>query len=139
MIEIYPHIYGELHTANINSNIQKARDQLAKTARRQSDTTIARVVVLAFKGSSGGRIGLDWRLATKAVIELLPYYPDISAIAIMNSAHKYKYEGEDIIEWPPIELVPHFAVFHSRWLDKNIKQLDTSAFLDDYSAQASPL
>jgi hypothetical protein len=96
-------------------------------------------VALAFEGSSGGDVAFDWHIVSKTISELLPQYNDISAVAVIRFTNKEKYHGDDIIEWLMIEIVPCFVVFHNRWLNPSINRLETSAFLDDYSFQLSPL
>ena len=142
-LEIQSYIYGDLHVDKIDDNVLKARDQLKRTAQRQSDTAIPRVVVLAFEGTNGGGIGFDWQMACKRIGELLQQYRDISTIVVMSFTNTEKYEGDDIIEWlataASSPIVPYFVVFHNRWLVSNINQLDVSVFFDDYSVQLSPI
>jgi hypothetical protein len=140
-LEVQMHIYGNLHADKIDDNVLKARSQLEETAQRQFNPAIPRVAVIAFRGTSGGSIELEWHIVSTRIRALLQASPNLSAIAIIGFTTIEKYQGEDIIEWIVTEalspVVPYFIVFHNRWLVPSVKSLDISTFFDQYSIQLS--
>lgn len=130
-------------------NILKARNQLRKTATRQKNPQIARVIVLAFVGSNQGSIGFDWQSAQKAIIDELKDANDISAIAVLHFVSTHRSEKliaesweeilDDLVKMALSPVIPRFIVIHNAWKDEHIDELDAEAFYDDKSIQFSPI
>lgn len=139
-LEVNIHSYGTLNLDRITSNVVNGLEQLERSASRENDTQIPRIIVLAFESG----IGWEWQQLSSHINWLLKENPILSAIAILD----WTPDGT----LPPIEngieawyqfylttpTAPRFVVYHNSWLQVT-KPLLVNIFSDKWSVQLSPV
>ena len=139
-LEVNIHSYGGLNLDAITSNVKSGLDQLEKSASREQDHLLPRIIVLAF--ASG--IGFDWQALSSHIVWLLENHSKLSAIAILDwipdgippSPEQGFFAWARFRATTPI--VPRFEVYHNSWLD-GVKPLPIDVFNDKWSAQLPPV
>jgi hypothetical protein len=138
-LEISAFCYGELNFDAIDRNVDKAVQQLRRSAKVKG-SRLPRVVVLAFAGG----LGFEEQMLPQYVAYWLREYKDVSAIAhlywVPNGSPPPEGAGSETdVELPTrVAGVPAFTVYHSRWLD-HVDPLFLSVFDDGRSVQVCPI
>jgi hypothetical protein len=146
---LHTHIYGDFHYSKIQDSIINARDQLRKTAARQPNPNLPRVVALAFEGINGGGLEMDWQIAQREIVNALFESPDLSALSILQYSYIYQpksvvtesWKGviDEIVNMSLSPVFTHFTVIHNRWQGKDIEKLPFEVFADDKFIQFTPI
>lgn len=142
-LQVEVHSYGGLNIDAIDRNIQgkgKALHQLKRSALREADQQIPRVIVLAFESG----IGFEWQRLSDYITWLLAETPTLSAVAVLEWVPDGTPPTAEGGFWAWLEFqlttprVPGFVVYHNPWLQE-VKPLPTDAFQDRWSVQLSPI
>jgi hypothetical protein len=134
------HSYGGLNLDAITSNVESGLKQLAKSASREKDQQIPRIIVLGFESG----IGFEWQQLESHLTWLLRNHFDLSAIAVLDWTPDgiLPLQEEGILAWIKFHAttpkVPRFIVYHNSWLQE-VKSLSVTVFNDKWSAQLSPV
>jgi hypothetical protein len=131
------HCYGTLNLDAITRNVQDGMAQLEKSAAREPNTRIPRIIALAF---AVGIPFFNWEQLTKHIRWLLRENPTLSAIAVLrrtpDGTPPPTSEGSSA--WLDFmrstEWVDCFIVFHNPWL-REAEPLDGIVFDDGQSVQ----
>lgn len=138
-LEVQIHSYGTLNLDRIISNVETGITQLEKSALREEDQQIPRVIALALTS------GIDeWDQFSSCITSLLKEHHDLSAIAVL----KWTPDGTPpsrelgLLAWLEFgmttPIVPSFIVYHNSWL-QSVKPLSPEVFNDKWSVQLCPI
>lgn len=141
-LELEFHCYGVLNVDSITRNVESGLRQLNKSAKREIDQTVARIIALFF---AKGLAHDDWDQLHDHIVWLLKHNDALSAIAVAYWVPEQKPppETEDnilahITFLARTPRVVSFIVYHNPWL-RDVKPLEVYVFDDKRSLQFSPL
>jgi hypothetical protein len=128
--------YGGLNLDAITTNVERGLVQLKKSAWRESDPEIPRIIALAFESG----IGFEQEELSSHIMWLLKSHSDLSAIAILEWVPDGTPPSHEqgFFAWAEFQAktpkVPRFMVYHNSWL-QSVKVLPLEAFEDKWSVQ----
>jgi hypothetical protein len=138
--EINIHSYGGLNLDAITSNVEAGLKQLEKSALREKDQQMPRIIVLGFESG----LGFEWQQLESHITWLLKHNFDLSAIAVLDLTPDeiFPSQKEGLLAWIEFHAktprVPRFIVYHNPWL-QDVKSLPINVFTDKWSVQLSPI
>jgi hypothetical protein len=138
-LEVHVHSYGTLNLERITSNIEAGTGQLERSASREKDPQIPRVIALMLKSGIE-----DWVRFSSFIASLLKEHPNLSAIVVLDcTADGIPPPREaGLLAWVQFHsttaVVPSFVVYHNSWL-QGVKPLPIEAFKDKWSIQLCPI
>jgi hypothetical protein len=136
-LEVDIHSYGGLNLDAITSNVESGLKQLEKSALREQDPQIPRIIVLAF----ASEIGFEWQELQSHIEWLLKNHSDLSAIAVLDRITDGipPSQEQGFSAWLAFHVttpsVPRFLIYHNSCL-KNVKPLPIHIFSDKWSVQS---